>query len=81
MKYTNTNRKQNKGHSKVEFDITVEDLIRVWEKQNGRCALSGIVLTHHVDGSGKKEDLFYWWIRTVHDNMKLKVENNDAFKE
>ena len=116
MKYTNTNRKQNKGHSKVEFDITVEDLVRVWEKQNGRCALSGIVLTHHVDGSGKKdfnasidriiphdpynqnnvqlvayrinimkheltEDLFYWWIRTVHDNMKLKVENSDAFKE
>lgn len=116
MKYTHTNRKDNKGHTKADFNITVEDLVKVWERQEGRCALSGIVLTHHVDGSGRKdfnasidrivphdpynqnnvqlvayrvnimkheltEDLFYWWIRTIHDNMKLKVENNDALQE
>ena len=71
--------------------------------------MSGVVLTHHKDGSGRKdfnasidrivphepyikenvqlvafrvnlmkheltEDLFYWWIRTLLENMK--VDNN-----
>ena len=39
----------------VTYEITPEDVIALWEKQDGRCAISGVYLTHHIDGSGKKE--------------------------
>ena len=109
MKYTHTNRKKNRGHSKAEFNIVIEDLFALWEKQEGRCAISGIALTYHRDGSGKKEfnasvdriiphdpynknniqlvahrvnimkhelteDLFFWWIKTIHDHLKAKAD-------
>lgn len=38
-----------------EFDISPAHLKELWEKQNGRCAISGVMLTHHTDGTGKKE--------------------------
>ena len=47
--------KQGKRADHVEFDIQPEDLVALWAKQDGRCAISGVYLTHHVDGSGKKE--------------------------
>ena len=40
---------------KLEWGITSEDLKTMWEKQEGKCALSGVYLTHHKDGSGVKE--------------------------
>lgn len=39
----------------VEWHLTPEDLIELWEKQQGRCAISGLILTHHKDGTGHKE--------------------------
>ena len=39
----------------LEWSLTSEDLVKMWEKQNGKCALSGVYLTHHKDGSGRKE--------------------------
>ena len=39
----------------LTFDIEPEDLISLWEKQDGKCAVSGVYLTHHKDGSGYKE--------------------------
>ena len=112
LKYTHTNRKTNKGHPiKAEFNIVVEDLMALWEKQEGRCAMSGVALTYHRDGGGKKEfnasidriiphdpynknniqlvahrvnimkhelteDLFFWWIKTLHDNLKSKADEH-----
>ena len=38
-----------------DFDLTSEYLKELWEKQEGRCAISGVILTHHTDGTGKKE--------------------------
>jgi len=92
-------KKRTRDH---EFTITHEFLVQLWENQNGKCAISGVFLTHHRDGSGAKdfnasidrisnakdytpdnvqlvayrinimkhalsEDLFYWWIKTIHD--------------
>ena len=51
-KYSHKKRATLKGK---EFTLTVEDVIKAWEVQDGRCALSGTVLTHHRDGSGYKE--------------------------
>ena len=39
----------------MEFNVKLEHLIDLWEKQDGKCALSGVAMTHHRDGSGKKE--------------------------
>jgi len=39
----------------LEFTIEREDLNDLWVRQEGRCAISGVFLTHHRDGSGVKE--------------------------
>ena len=39
----------------VEWHLEPEDLIALWEKQEGKCAVSGVFLTHHKDGSGRKD--------------------------
>lgn len=39
----------------LEFELTPEEVIAKWEIQEGRCALTGLFLTHHRDGSGYKE--------------------------
>lgn len=38
-----------------EWALTPDDLMHLWEKQNGKCAVSGMNLTWHVDGRGHKE--------------------------
>jgi len=39
----------------TEYEITVDQLVELWESQDGRCAISGVVLTHHNDGTGVKD--------------------------
>ena len=44
----------------IEFPLAHEDLCQMWETQDGRCALSGVLMTHHRDGAlgdGKQKDL------------------------
>ena len=43
------------AHRGLNWSIELEHLLELWEKQNGRCAVSGVILTHHKDGTGKKE--------------------------
>ena len=38
-----------------EWNLTPEELVEIWVEQGGRCALSGVALTHHLDGSGTNE--------------------------
>tara|TARA_R100001463_G_scaffold9480_1_gene28579 strand:- start:941 stop:1438 length:498 start_codon:yes stop_codon:yes gene_type:complete len=38
-----------------DWNLVPEDLHALWDIQNGRCAVSGIQMTHHVDGRGVKE--------------------------
>ena len=40
---------------KVDWDIELEDVLELWDKQEGKCALTGLFMTYHKDGSGKKE--------------------------
>ena len=37
------------------WEITVDDLVDLWEAQNGRCVATGLVMAHHRDGSGHKD--------------------------
>lgn len=47
----------NKGRraEHIEWRLQPEDLYELWDVQKGRCALSGVILTHHKDGSGHKD--------------------------
>jgi len=40
---------------KVGWDIELEDVLELWDKQEGRCALTGLFMTYHKDGAGKKD--------------------------
>ena len=37
------------------WELVSADLPLLWEQQKGRCAVSGVFLTHHKDGSGAKD--------------------------
>lgn len=39
----------------LTFDITLADLMGLWELQGGKCALSGVRMTWAKDGKGRKE--------------------------
>lgn len=37
------------------WELVSADLPLLWKQQQGRCAVSGVFLTHHKDGSGTKD--------------------------
>ena len=47
--------KSGKRNGGITWNIEPEDLVALWEKQDGKCAISGVYLTHHKDGTGHKE--------------------------
>lgn len=51
----NQSKSRNKTSRNIDWQITLDDLTALWEKQEGRCAISGVFLTHHKDGTGHKE--------------------------
>ena len=44
----------NRKKQGFDWDVTVDDFVDIYESQEGRCALSGVVLTHYRDGGGAK---------------------------
>jgi len=45
---------ETKTHPRdIAWELEPHDLIALWEKQEGRCAISGVFLTHHKDGTGR----------------------------
>jgi len=39
----------------IEWSIDVEDLMRIYDEQEGLCALSGVLMTTHRDGTGRRK--------------------------
>ena len=50
-----SNKTSSKRRGFAEYELTLDQLVSLWESQNGRCAVSGVVLTHHNDGTGVKD--------------------------
>ena len=48
-------RDTNKKRRFTGYEVTLDQLVELWLMQDGRCAISGVVLTHHNDGSGLKD--------------------------
>jgi len=44
-----------KRTGRAEFLLEPEHLSEIWEEQGGRCALSGVFMTYHKDGAGRKD--------------------------
>ena len=47
LKYT-----RNKKNPEMEWAIDPGDLAKIWDEQQGRCAISGVHMTHVKDGTG-----------------------------
>ena len=43
---------RNKKNPEMEWAIDPGYLIQIWDKQKGRCAISGVHMTHIKDGTG-----------------------------
>jgi hypothetical protein len=50
--YSHISYQRRKTH---EFTVDREDLYRIYDKQEGLCAITGTKMTHIKDGKGKRE--------------------------
>lgn len=39
----------------LEFEITIDDVMEIYKKQRGKCALSNIRMTYNKDGKGRRD--------------------------
>ena len=53
--YSHLKHSRHASTEDLVWEIEVEDLLSIWEAQNGRCALTGLLMTYHKDGNGKKD--------------------------
>jgi hypothetical protein len=61
----------------VQYDLTNEDVVDLWDSQNGKCALSGVLMTHQRDGTygDKKPKEFNASIDRINPNGPYVREN------
>lgn len=50
-----TQAKSRQRKTNIPVEITVDQLCDLWEQQSGKCAISDVHMTHHRDGSGRKD--------------------------
>ena len=53
--YSQLKYSRGKKNPEMEWNIEPENLISLYKKQKGRCALSGMLMTYAKDGAGRKE--------------------------
>ena len=77
LRVLNTQLKSGRGKQGVDYELTAEDLIDLWEIQDGRCALSGVLMTHQRDGTygDRKQKDFNASIDRVNPNGPYVREN------
>lgn len=59
LRVLNGQLKSQRVKQGIQYDLTTEDVIDMWEMQEGKCALSGMLMTHQRDGTygdRKKKD-------------------------
>jgi len=59
LRVLNVQLKSQRVKQGIQYDLTSEELTEIWDIQEGRCALSGVLMTHQRDGKagdGKKKE-------------------------
>jgi hypothetical protein len=51
IRVLNTQLKSQRLKQGVQYDLTNEEVVDLWNAQNGKCALSGVLMTHQRDGT------------------------------
>ena len=51
LRVLNGQLKSQRLKQDIQYDLTTEDVIDMWEIQGGKCALSGMLMTHQRDGT------------------------------
>ena len=53
--FTQLKYSRRKRDPDLDWEIEVDNLIEAWDRQEGKCALTGLYMTYHKDGTGKKD--------------------------
>ncbi len=51
IRVLNTQLKSSRLKQGVQYDLTNDEVLDLWNAQNGKCALSGVIMTHQRDGT------------------------------
>ena len=51
IRVLNTQLKSQRLKQGIQYDLTTEEVIEIWGVQEGKCALSGVLMTHQRDGT------------------------------
>ena len=77
LRVLHTQLKSQRAKQGVQYELTTEDVIDLWEMQEGKCALSGMLMTHQRDGTygDKKKKDFNASIDRINPNGPYVREN------
>jgi hypothetical protein len=77
LRVLNVQLKSQRLKQDIEYGITTEDVIDMWEMQGGKCALSGMLMTHQRDGTygDRKKKEFNASIDRINPNGPYVREN------
>ena len=77
LRVLNVQLKSQRLKQDIEYGITTEDVIDMWEMQGGKCALSGMLMTHQRDGTygDRKQKDFNASIDRINPNGPYVREN------
>ena len=77
LRVLNGQLKSQRVKQGIQYDLTTEDVIDMWEMQAGKCALSGMLMTHQRDGTygDRKKKEFNASIDRINPNGPYVREN------
>jgi hypothetical protein len=80
LQVLNTQLKSQRLKQGVQYDLTTEDVVDLWETQNGKCALSGVLMTHQRDGTygDRKKKEFNASIDRINPQWTLRTAKRTA---
>jgi hypothetical protein len=83
LQVLNTQLKSQRLKQGVQYDLTKEDVVDLWETQNGKCALSGVLMTHQRDGTygDRKKKEFNASIDRINPQRTLRTGKRTACGE
>jgi len=70
-------KKRCNKNKKIDFDISIEDWITQYEKQNGICALTGITMTWEYSSDENKD--FYSSVKYPHNLSPDRIDSKKGY--